>query len=215
MCWAPSLHIILFKAIISAFLVSLPCNKLDLYQSPSVGDLQALVPSPTRLSLVVSLKPEKKNQKRGKKQKRDVGRASIGVLFRIVWLNIEFEGTGFRWLYSIYQGHLFFQKDTYARCFWYATALAWCIWSSSPTASLRFPRRIPRRRCCSPWPPACDLIRSDHGSGRFRVPGSQWVAATCFDSFRGRVPLESQPEMDAPFSPLATHLSLGKPTRKC
>ena len=36
----------------------------------------------------------------------------IGVLLRF-WLKIE--GTGLDGPYSIYQGHLFFQKDTYAQ----------------------------------------------------------------------------------------------------
>ena len=35
----------------------------------------------------------------------------IGVFFRLAWLNIE--GTGLDEFYSIYQGHLFCQKDTY------------------------------------------------------------------------------------------------------
>ena len=36
----------------------------------------------------------------------------IGVLFRLVWLKID--GTGLDGVYSIYQGHLFFQEATYA-----------------------------------------------------------------------------------------------------
>ena len=37
--------------------------------------------------------------------------SNIGVLFRLAWLVIE--GTGLDGVHSIYQGHLFFQKDTY------------------------------------------------------------------------------------------------------
>ena len=38
--------------------------------------------------------------------------ASIGVLHRLVWSKID--GTGLDGVYSIYQGHLFFQQATYA-----------------------------------------------------------------------------------------------------
>ena len=38
---------------------------------------------------------------------------SIGVFFRLVWLDID--GTGLQGFCSIYQGHLFFQKATYGQ----------------------------------------------------------------------------------------------------
>ena len=40
-------------------------------------------------------------------------REYIGVLFRVVWSKIE--DTGLDAFYSIYRGHLFFQKDTFER----------------------------------------------------------------------------------------------------
>ena len=39
----------------------------------------------------------------------------IGVLFRLVWLKID--GAGLDGVYSIYKGHLFFQKATCMRCY--------------------------------------------------------------------------------------------------
>ena len=44
---------------------------------------------------------------------------AIGVLFRLVWLKID--GTGLDGVYSIFQGHLFFQKATYGYCSWHGT----------------------------------------------------------------------------------------------
>ena len=49
-------------------------------------------------------------QPREKKSNEDLFE-SIGVLFRLVCLEID--GTGLDWCYSIYQDHLFYQKDTF------------------------------------------------------------------------------------------------------
>ena len=79
--------------------------------------------------------------------------STIGVLFMLVWSTIE--GAGLDGLYSIYQGHLFFQNNTYVQ-YIHRIYIYICIWSVfvllCPFFSLRgkwdlgepYPQIIPR-----------------------------------------------------------------------
>ena len=59
---------------------------------------------------------------------RPIRRMFIGVLFG--WFAYKIEGPGLEWGYSIYQGHLFFQKATYAHVVLPGDASGGLFWCS-------------------------------------------------------------------------------------